>query len=472
LKVCSRQCEGVVLLNRNLGVVPKVARLSSLVLLAWLALTRSTPSPAATLKAGVAKVDITPPPGVPMWGFAARKTPSVGTLDPLFARVLVLDVDEQRIALVTLDLGRTFGPASLNRLREEAKKSSGVAYVLLAATHTHSGPLILDEYPSGKTPNWEATAIEKILRGINEARAKAVDARLGTGYGAIVVSHNRRRVKPDGTVVMEARNHERIPTSPLDATVGILRVDALDGQPLAVLVNYACHPVVLGPDNLQFSADFPAALSRTVEGSIPGQPMCFFMQGACGDINPIYADTPLDKGGLTVRDWTGEWLGREAVRVATSIHAERATEPSLEFTEDVLTFSLRWDPEKWKRQLVASYGQQFVDSFAPPVRQEWHLPVATVLINKRIAFMTMPGEPFGEFQTRWRERCPVREAFFLGYANGYYGYFPTIKAAAEGGYGASGPTTWIEPGAGERMVDQALVRAYQMLGRLPDAPHD
>jgi hypothetical protein len=271
---------------------------------------------------------------------------------------------------------------------------------------------------------------------------------------------------------MEARNPERIPTSPLDATLGILRVDTLDGKPLAVLVNYACHPVVLGPDNLQYSADFPAPLSRTVEGSIPGQPLCFFLQGAPGDINPIYADTPLDKGGITVRDWTGEWLGREAARVAASIQSETASDPSLEFAEDLLTFSLRWDPEKWKHQLVASYGQQFVDSFAPPIQGEWHLPVATVLINKRIALMTMPGEPFVEFQIKWRERCPVRETFFLGYANGYYGYFPTIKAASEGGYGASGPTTWIQPDAGERMVDQALVRVYQMLGKLSDSPHD
>jgi neutral/alkaline ceramidase-like enzyme len=468
----SRPREGSIPFNRNPAGVPRVPRFSRLLMPILLTLICSTPSPAASLMAGIAKTDITPPPGVPLWGFAARKTPSVGTLDPLFARILVLEVEEKRIALVTVDLGRTFGPASLRHLREEARKRSGISYLLLAATHTHSGPVILDEYPSGKTPDWESVAMERIVGSIGEAKNTAVDARLGTDYGAVVVTHNRRRVKPDGTVVMEARNHERIPTSPLDATVGILRVDTLDGKPLAVLVNYACHPVVLGPDNLQYSADFPAALSRTVEGSIPGQPLCFFLQGAPGDINPIYADTPLDKGGITMRDWTGEWLGREAVRVATSVRAEAATEPSLEFAEDLLAFSLRWDPEKWKHQLVASYGQQFVDSFAPPIQQDWHLPVATVLINKRIALMTMPGEPFVEFQIRWRERCPVRDAFFLGYANGYYGYFPTIKAASEGGYGASGPTTWVEPGAGERMVDQALVRVYQMLGKLSDSPHD
>jgi len=58
----------------------------------------------------------------------------------------------------------------------------------------------------------------------------------------------------------------------------------------------------------------------------------------------------------------------------------------------------------------------------------------------------------------------------LGYTNGYFGYFPTIVAAAQGGYGASNSNTWVEVGAGERMVDHAVTRIYEMLGRLGDAP--
>jgi hypothetical protein len=86
--------------------------------------------------------------------------------------------------------------------------------------------------------------------------------------------------------------------------------------------------------------------------------------------------------------------------------------------------------------------------------------------------MTMPGEPFVDFQINWRDRCPVREAFFLGYGNGYVGYFPTIRAASLGGYGAASATSWVEVGAGERMVDHAVARVYEMLGRLSDLPED
>jgi hypothetical protein len=84
----------------------------------------------------------------------------------------------------------------------------------------------------------------------------------------------------------------------------------------------------------------------------------------------------------------------------------------------------------------------------------------------------MPGEPFVDFQRDWRARCPTQDCFFLGYANGYYGYFPTISAASWGGYGASQASTWIQVGAGERMLDQGLVRVFEMLGRLKPIPED
>ena len=86
--------------------------------------------------------------------------------------------------------------------------------------------------------------------------------------------------------------------------------------------------------------------------------------------------------------------------------------------------------------------------------------------------MGVPGEPFVDFQIDWRNRCPVKDAFFLGYANGYFGYFPTIRAATLGGYGAANSSTWTEPGAGERMVEHAVVKAYELLGKLSDVPED
>ena len=441
--------------------------------------TAAVGASAAGLRAGVAKVDITPPTGQPMWGYFDRKNPSQGTLDPLFARVLVLEAGDPdrsgeavRLALVALDLGRTFGPPEIAQLRERAKATSNISYVLVAASHTHAGPVILDEYQSGQTPAWESADLEKISKAIQEAASHLVPARLGTGYGETTIGYNRRRVNPDGTVTMFWSNPTKVPTAPVDRIVSVLRVDSEDGTPLAILVNYACHPVIFGADNLQYSADYPGVMTQTVEKAFDGKPLCMFLQGAPGDINVYNATTPHEQDPVKFRDSVGVQLGREAARVAKTIRTEDSRDSTIQFVEDTMTFHLRWDAEKLREALLAAYGPDFFKSYAPRIEPEYPLRVATLLINQRIAVMTMPGEPFVEFQINWRDRCPTGDVFFLGYANGYYGYFPTIQAATEGGYGAASATTWMEVGAGERMVNHALVRLYEMLGRLTDLPED
>jgi neutral ceramidase len=436
---------------------------------------------AGTLRAGVAKVDITPPPGLPMYGYMDRTQLSTGALDPLYARILVLEVEGKRLALITLDLGRTFGPASLARLRGQLAKTSGISYLLITASHTHAGPNILDEYSAQRTPDWETTDLDSIASAVEEARQREVEARIGTGQGLVYIGYNRRHVKPDGTVTMLWQNPDKTPTSPIDPTVSVLRVDAADRKPLAILVNYACHPVVFGSDNLQYSADYVGVMAARVEQSVSqaagGTPLCFFLQGGDGDINPYYATTPLAQQAIQKRDWTGEQLGLEAARVAKQIRTESVPNTSMQFAEDSITFPIRWDAKKFRQGLLSKFGPAVYADHADllnhdPPRQDLPLTVTTLLLNKNIAFMSMPGEPFVDFQMNWRDRCPAPHTFFVGYANGYYDYFPTLRAAAEGGYGAGDSDTYIAVGAGERMVDQALVRIYEMLGSLTDEPED
>ena len=443
-----------------------------MVIVVGLALGLAGRADAAGLRAGVTRVDITPPVGTEMWGYSARKLPAAGTLDPLMARVLVLEAGEKRLALVVLDLGRTFGPAALERLRESVRKSSRITYTLMQATHTHSGPVILDEYPGDAIPAWETEALGKIATAIDEAARNLADARMGTGRGSAYIGYNRIRVNSDGKVSMLWRNPTRVPTAPVDPTVSVVRVDTSDGRPLAILVNYACHPVVFGADQLHYSADFPGVVAKTVEEAFGQGPVCFFLQGGCGDINPYDATAPIQEDAVSKRDWAGRHLGEEAARVAKTIAPEAESNPELQFAEETMTFRLRWTPERFRLGLIAAFGEKFVEKFAPRVREPVSALAATLLINRRLAMMTVPGEPFVDFQMNWRDRCPARDALFLGYANGYVGYFPTIRAAATCGYGAASSTTWVEVGAGERMVDNALRRLYEMLGRLSDMPED
>ncbi len=437
-----------------------------------LAIVLPIPVVAGGLKAGAAKVEITPPTGLEMYGYGNRKGGATSVLDPLMARVLVLEVGEQRMALVNMDLGEPLAPGWIERLRDYARKTCGIAHVLVTATHTHSGPDIRDEYPPREGPDWETGVLEKVEKAIDDAHQNAVEAKLGTGYGNVLIGHNRLRLEPDGSITWFERNNTLVPTAPVDPTVSVLRVDTVEGKPLAILVNYACHPVVFGSDHLRYSADYPGVMIKTVEKEFDGQAVVMFLQGGDGDINPYFAVHPLEQDAVKMRDWTGERLGSEAAHVAKRIETVAAPEASLDIAEDLLDSSLRWDVAKFREATAKSWGEKAAEAMDRRLREGIRLPVTTVLINKRIALMTMPGEPFVEHQIDWRNRCPLRDAFFLGYTNGGFGYFPTIRAATLGGYGAANTATWVAPDAGARMVDHALVRVYEMLGRLSDTPED
>src|ERR1044071_1633901 len=421
-------------------------------------------------KAAVARTHITPPLDFPLWGYSDRKGPSKSVLDPLYASILVLDDGSNRLALVTLDLGRSFGPPFMDSLSQRVKKSAGVQQVFFMASHTHSGPIIDDKYPEGQIPPWENEAQDKISKGIEDAAGRLVPARIGTDYGETRIGHNRRFVQPDGTVKMLWRNETKIPTHPVDPTVGVIRVDDTSGKAIAILVNYSCHPVVFGPDNLRYSADYPGAMAAYVEQQFHKTPICFFLQAAPGDINPYFDKTPLAEDADRLMKETGEQLGKEVVRVARAIKTRAPEKPSLKCSLDIMNFDLRWDAEKVIPVLEKRVDERTAGYYRRSLVSPIPCRVMTLLINDQIALMGMPGEPFVEFAIDFRARCPVPDAFFVGYANGYYGYFPTLRAAVEGGYGANSLTTRTEVGAGEAMVNHCLMRLYQMLGKLKTVP--
>ena len=170
----------------------------------------------ADFRPAAAKTDITPSASCELWGYSDRSGPSIGTRDPLFAKILLLDDGTHRLALVTLDLGRTFGPDSMNEVRQRVQKSARVEQVFFFASHTHSGPVIDDSYAAGRRPEWETTALDRIAQAIEHAAGKLQPARIGTGEGEVFIGHNRRFVQPDGSVKMLWRNATKVPTHPLD----------------------------------------------------------------------------------------------------------------------------------------------------------------------------------------------------------------------------------------------------------------
>lgn len=422
-----------------------------------------------SLRAGVSRVDITPPLGVELWGYFDRAGPANGKLDPLYARVLVLDDGRQSVAVITLDLGRSFGPPQIAWLRDKARRQHQVKEVMLIASHTHSGPVIDDSYDDG-VPEWEQRALEKIADTIGEAVSKLKPARIGVGLGQTVIGHNRRVLQSDGSVKMLWRNSTGQQTGIIDPTVGVIRVDDANGSPMAILVNYACHPVIFGPDNLRYSADYPGAMAKLVEAGFDDKPICFFLQGAPGDINPMMDKTPLPENADAIKIEIGEQLGREVVRVAKTIKTETSASPEVAFLSEELRFRNRWDLDSMRQMLTLAFPPALAKRYQRYIVPEIVAPVTTLVINKQIALVGLPGEPFVGLQLLLKARSPLPLTFMTGYTNGYFGYFPTINAAVAGGYGANNLVTRVEVGAGERMVDRGLIHIYRILGKLKDKP--
>jgi len=276
---------------------------------------------AAEFRAGVAKADLDPPVGLPMAGYSVRY--SKGTLDPLEARVLALSDGSRTIAIVTLDLCFPFDPPIMDEIRAAVRGK--VDEVVFHASHTHSGPTY------SAAPEAAKHAVPRVAGAIEAAARSMAPARMGNGWGQTYLGFNRRYLRVDGSVQMLWRNEPKVSTTfPVDPTVGVIRVDRADGTPLAVLVHYACHPVVLGPENLDYSADYPSEMRRYVEHEIGGGVMAFFLQGAPGDINPYYDKTPLIEDAVGVMKETGRKLGGEAVRIARTIQTGAPANPRIQ----------------------------------------------------------------------------------------------------------------------------------------------
>lgn len=424
----------------------------------------------APLLAGVATVDLTPPAGLLMWGYSNRPQPATGKLDPLMGRVLVLSCGEVKAAIVTLDLGRTPEDPLLAELRERTLSKHKLGDLFVTASHTHAAPSL--ESLDGKANTYGPTVIDALDRAIDQAADNLAPVKLSVGRGTADLGHNRRHFLPDGRVAMQWRNVEHEPTSPVDKEYVVLRLDREDGQPLAVMLHYACHPVVLGPDNLEYSADFVGEACRTIENDL-GAP-CLYLQGGCGNINPYADKTPLADGGIAEMRKMGQALAAAAIQTARDAKPTITGATALKFEARTVPVRLRWnvqDPEV-KAILSKAYGARFDRYLAPMLQSGLVRPIlTTILIGDAVALVGMPGEMFVQFQQDLKEHSPVPTTLLVGYTNGYHAYFPTIRDAAAGGYGGK-TATYVAPGAGEHLRDEALVTLYKMTDKLHDVPRE
>ena len=226
----------------------------------------------------------------------------------LFATVLYLADGDLRAALIDLDLC-FLQDAQATAIRKMVGEAARVPQenVLPFCTHSHAGPLTIDSYRGDgedRVYNYIQSLPHLIAGAAVEAAKSAQPVRVAAGLGHSDIGVNRDLRLADGRFVVGCN-----PNGFSDPDVGVIRIDTVGGEPLACIVNYACHPTVLGPGNKLISPDYPGSTRQIVE-QVTGA-ACFFLQGAAGNVGPV--ETFVADAAVARR--LGTRLGLEAARV-------------------------------------------------------------------------------------------------------------------------------------------------------------
>jgi neutral ceramidase len=408
------------------------------------------------LRAGFGRVEITPARGARLVGYAQRTTPAAGQHDPLFARALVLEEGHERVAIASLELCYV-GEDVVAEVREAVAHATGIRpdRVLVAASHTHSGPHDADcgAWADG-LPGLAAAAIR-------QASERLEPARVGAGWGMLHGrSLNRRRLE-----------------DPVDPAVGVARVDGLSGRTLGLLFTFGCHPVVLGPDNLLGSGDWPGHAAQSLELRLGRGAVVLFAQGGSGDVNPLAPDLGhrIERGAtITATTPDGSYYGSSRNR--TSRIGDRtggsfehvaalggAVADEVERVQAGIRPRHRESKLLVRRLLFEVGGSKSVPSDPPHAlerpRSGPETPLEVMLIwavDAGLLLVAQPGEVFAESTVRMRHELRRRGVPFplaIGYANGWRGYLPPPSAYLDGGY----EVEWARAsGIGEPLQDEIL----------------
>lgn len=419
---------------------------------------------AAVFKAGYAEVDITPQASVPLWGYGVMHRPennSTGVHDPLFAKALVLQAGETRAALVGLDLGRAPFEPMVARIEHAVLERAGIEHVFLVGSHTHHAPALelvpvegLNDPALDNALAYYAELEEELVGVIMAAANGLKPARIGWASAESNVNRNR---------------HTEEEPIPRDPELFVLRADDLEGNPIAIAVNFAAHPTNHPHASNQISADFPGVMMAAVTEAT-GAP-CMFLQGAAGDLQCDIDDSRW--GEVDLMREPGEHLAREVIALNATLNTAVPEHPDLRGVKNTFSFQMRLDLSSGpvSEGLRARYGEPLYHSYHLKYPAGMmHPKLTTLLVNGELAIAGGSGEFFSDLSVDFKRRVEGAKGVFVGYCNGHDMYFPTRRAMAQGGYGADPSTAWVMEGGPERMIDRALWNFQKLIAEAPGAP--
>lgn len=415
-------------------------RLRNRSLIIPLALLLGSSCAIAQCKAGFAKTDITPGGPVNLGGYELRKSASDGVYpgEKLYLRALVFACGDARLVFLEADIiGFRDHDSWRGRIAQETAIPAD--HILIGDVHNHAAPA---PDPVGNAA-WTRQLEQAMVPTVKQAIGALRPVKIATGQGSSHIAVNRRAIRPadrDSFVTYDENNRSQSfgefktdqpvmihefagearlganPGGPIDEAVQLVRLDDEKGQPYALMIHYACHGTSLGGRNSKVSAEWMGRMESYVESQFPGL-NTIYLQGAAGDINPrVVGGLDGNVNSIETTHALGEEIGREVVRVYRSLAPERAFAPRIEVVSREILLPRTY------RELAAHFQD-------PAVRA----PTTAVRIGD-LMWVTFPGELFNTIGKRVKAACPATACFFMGYTNGYIGYFPEQAAFAEGGY--------------------------------------
>ena len=362
---------------------------------------------------GASEVNITPQEPVMMSGYDARRTPSTGVHDSLFASALFFSARDRSALIITADL-IGFPTRFVDTLKEVISARTKISRdnILLIAAHNHGGPAI--HTYEAQLPE----ANERYIRNLKEKLVTlAVNASkepkpfsMGIGKGLCSLNINRRAVFADGGVWL-GRNADGVCDHELDAIKFVDEKNKL----IAVLINWPCHGTVSGQENYQLTADWPGAAARFIKKMAGENVVVAVTTGASANINPIYGP------GSDFNEV--EAVGYHAATEAWKALVESKAFPVREL--EVVNSTLRHPgKESWKNQ----FPQASVGTGADVEIMFSALKLGELVI------CGISGELMTEMGMAIKQESPYSSTIVVTHCNGSSGYICTDKAFAEGGY--------------------------------------
>lgn len=421
------------------------------------------------LRYAATTVDVTPAAGHPMAGYGARKGVCTGVHDRLTASLVWLgDVCWVAVDAVSLDSATSARIRTVvaGRLRIDP------GGVLVCCSHTHSSPATWGwRFRPGDDQGDEA-AIDRLVRTIERgaARLPATSAEVNATWAAV----------PE--VGVGANRYDA--SGPHDRTAGVLTLRDADNAVVAVLADYACHPTVLGPTNLEYSADYPGAARRVLRAGIEATegvetpPVIAFLQGAAGDISTRF--TRRSQTFAEVDRQGGVLAGALLRGVLSGVPIEGG--PTMLRSECVVPTRALPSPDD-ARQTLATAEQALDGSRVARTRYEGArvqvaladggLPArltlaVSVVTFGDVAWVHLPVEPFTCFGAQIRAGSPFADTRIVGYTDGYFGYLADDAAHRAGHYEALASP--FDAHAGELVVMAAIASLRQAHGTSPTSP--